>query len=145
MNTGTNTWQLVPAQADLTTNTFTASVAQLGTYTLGYDSTAPTVSITSPETGATVARASSPITALVADDGIGVDPATIVVAVDGQAIPAQFNIGTGELSCLTPNSLTNGNHTISITAADGTGNTASASSTFRLTNGYLILLPVVSR
>lgn len=87
------------------------------------DATAPTITITSPGDGATYATDATPaLTVTVTDDGSGV--ASSSATLDGTAMPLD---GTIDAFYLMP-----GLHTVTVTATDAIGNTATSSVTFRV-------------
>lgn len=139
-----NNWQPMAAQADLVNNTFTASIDQLGTFALGYDGTPPQVSILTPADGSVIANPLPLISALVVDTGVGIDPATVQMRLDGQVVTADYITGTGQLLYLPSSPLADGLHAAIVSAADVVGNMASASTSFQV-QMYRIYLPLVLR
>jgi hypothetical protein len=143
-NSEHDNWQPVAAQADQANNRFTASITRLGTYALGYDGTPPQVSILAPADGSVTINALPLISALVVDAGVGIDPATVQMQLDGQLVAADYITGTGQLAYLPSTPLANGLHTVIVSAADVMGNDSSASATFTV-EVHPIYLPFVLR
>ena len=129
-NPDDNNWQAVSAQADLAGNIFTATITQLGTFALGYDSTPPQVAIVYPADKSTITNTFPLISALIVDTGVGVDPASVRMQLDGQVVPAAYITGTGELSYLPGAPLASGPHTTTVSVADVVGNTNTVTATF---------------
>lgn len=97
---------------------------------------APIVSILSPTSGAYVTNAKQPVVFTVLDEagGSGVDADSISVTLDGAAVAAatltKTEITNGYNVTYTPaNALSDGSHTVEITASDHDGNIATAQST----------------
>jgi hypothetical protein len=134
----TNTWQPIPANVDPANNTVSASVTRLGTYALGYDATPPQITITTPRQGSRIGSGAPLISALIGDSGVGIDPATPQMQLDGRVVSANYNIGTGELTYLPNTALVAGIHRLTVSARDVLGNRSSQSSVFIVDdNGYL--------
>jgi len=145
-NADANNWQSVAGQTpEPANNKVTASINQLGTYTLGYDITAPQISILAPTNGSTVANLLPPISALITDTGVGINAATVQMQLDGQIVASTFVTSTGQLVYMPTAPLTLGSHTTSISAQDVAGNSASASATFTVEPPYRIRLPIILR
>jgi hypothetical protein len=86
------------------------------------DEVAPTISRQLPAPGVTVAGA-TPIGFDVTDIGVGVDPASLVVGVDGSDVAPWGTLAGGRF-LYTPGNLGAGVHTVSVTVADLSGNLA---------------------
>ena len=54
-------------------------------------------SVSAPMNGSTITNTLPPISALVVDTGVGIDPATVEMRLDGQVVAATYITGTGEL------------------------------------------------
>lgn len=98
---------------------------------------APTMSITAPTSGAMLVNNKPTITWTVSDNDSGVDPATIKLTVDSEAITSGITktaAGKGySCSYAPPSALTDGSHTIKFAASDYDGNAASQKSvTFKV-------------
>jgi hypothetical protein len=142
-NAEENNWQAVTAQADLANNTFTASVTQLGTYGLGYDGTPPLIDILSPTDGENITNTLPLLTALVADEGVGIDPDTVEMQLDGQVVDASYISDTGQLMYLPETPLQGGMHTLTVSAYDVLGNGKMKTTTFSI--GGTIYLPLIMK
>jgi len=140
-----NNWQPMAAISDTAHNVFTATITQLGTFALGYDATPPQITILEPMNGSIITNTLPLIRALVADAGVGIDPATVEMRLDGQVVAAAFITGTGELAYLPAAPLAAGPHTVSVKAWDVLGNPASASAAFTVRSEWRIYLPLVLR
>ena len=106
---------------------FTATITQLGTFALGYDATPPQISILEPVNGSIITNTLPLISALVVDTGVGIDPGTVEMRLDGQVVTATYITGTGTLSYVPSSPLSVGRHTAQVSARDVLGNMASAS------------------
>mgnify|MGYP000077962213 CR=1 FL=1 len=145
-NAAGNNWQLIPNQtADPASNRVSASITQLGTFTLGYDATPPRINILQPVAGSVITNTLPLISALVVDEGVGIDPATVEMKLDGQVVNAEFVVSTGELVYLAQNPLSSGQHTIQISARDVLGNSGTATTTFVIRRETYLYLPLVLR
>jgi hypothetical protein len=127
-----NHWQPIAAIPDLDTNTFTASITQLGTFTLGCDSTPPQIDILGPSIGSAITNDLPLISAHVTDSGVGVDPATVEMRLDGQVVAAAYIASTGELVYLPSAPISPGYHVIGVLARDVTGNQSQLSVSFSI-------------
>jgi len=122
---GSNT---IDAQSFDTSNNPSTIVSKTVTYNPS-DTTNPTVSITSPANGATV---SGTITiSASASDNVGV--AGVQFKVDGNNIGSEDTTSPYSIS-LSTLTLTNGNHILTATARDTSGNTANATITVNVNN-----------
>jgi hypothetical protein len=148
-NSVENNWQPMAAISDLDNNTFTAAITQLGTFTLGCDPTPPQISILDPLPGSDITNNFPLITALLTDIGVGIDPVTVEIQLDGQSVTASYNAATGELAYLPETSLTLGQHTIDLSAKDVVGNQTDVSAVFTVSSiaddAYKLFLPLVLR
>lgn len=97
---------------------------------------APTITVLSPTSGAYVANSKQPVVFTVVDEsgGSGVDPDSIIVALDGKAQAAstltKTAITNGYSVTFTPASaISDGAHTVSIAASDNDGNAAAEKTT----------------
>lgn len=91
------------------------------------EKTAPVISITSPSSGAYITNPKPSIEFTVTDADSGV--ASVAATIDGTAITNITKTavtGGYKCTCTPPSALKDGAHTISITASDNDGNTASA-------------------
>jgi len=91
---------------------------------------APVITILSPSAGAFLATATPEITFKIIDNDSGVDLDSVVVKVDGAAVTgATHQAITGGYSfAVTAGTLTDGEHTITVDAADNDGNAAAQAS-----------------
>lgn len=96
----------------------------------------PVITIQSPSSGATVVNNKQPVVFTIVDEtgGSGVDLDSVVVELDGSAVSANeithTAITNGYSFTYTPASaLSDGQHTVTITASDNDGNAATAKST----------------
>lgn len=95
---------------------------------------APTITPTSPTTGATITNNKPTITWEVKDDDSGVNTASIGITIDsgskitGEAIQKQAITGGYKCTYTPAEALADGNHTIKFDAADNDGNVASQKS-----------------
>ncbi len=149
-NATNNNWQSVPSTVDPTTNKVTGHVSQLGTFAIGYDLTPPVIAFVAPEKSTTTGSAQPLMMALVTDAGVGVDPASVEMKVDGTPVTAKFIAGTGELSFLPPVPLSPGTHVVTISAKDAVGNTGQVSQFFNVEyasvpNRESLFLPLIQR
>ncbi len=140
-----NNWQPMAASCDPAQNQCTASITQLGTFALGYDATPPQITFLEPTDGSTISNTLPLISALVVDVGVGINPTTVQMRLDGQVVAATYITGTGELVYLPPAPLAMGQHTVLVSAQDVLGNQASATATFTVRPEYKVYLPLVLR
>jgi hypothetical protein len=141
-------WQGVSAQADVAHNTFTAVITRLGTYALGYDDIAPRITVSSPADGSVFTNTLPLVSATVSDVGVGIDPATVKMKLDGQSVPAQYMRNTGELYYQPEHQLAIGGHMVEVSAADAVGNSAVVTARFTIAKpgSYSeIHLPIILR
>jgi len=66
------------------------------------------------------------------DTGVGIDPATVVMQLDGQAVVATYIAGTGELVYLPGALLASQEHTLTISAEDVSGTPVQSRQRLRL-------------
>jgi subtilisin family serine protease len=107
---------------------------------VGIDSTPPVASISFPRNGTTITDATPTIIGSITDVGVGVDPATIQVRLDGDEVPFEYNPNTGLVTYTVPIEapLTRSSHSLTIDAADYDGNRAeTAASNFRVSTPSL--------
>jgi hypothetical protein len=140
-----NNWQPMAAISDTAHNVFTATITQLGTFALGYDATPPQITILEPMDRSIITNTLPLIRALVADAGVGIDPATVEMRLNGQVVAATYITGTGELIYLPAVPLGAGQHTVQVLAGDVLGNMSSATATFTVRPEWHIYLPLVLR
>lgn len=99
------------------------------------DRTAPQISALVPVGGSATNNPRPPLSAQVSDTGgSGIDPASIVVKLDGAAVPATvtlINPNLANVASAPPANLAEGSHTLTVDAKDRAGNAAvQATSTF---------------
>jgi|GEM_PF-2171500 len=140
-----NNWQPMAAISDTAHNVFTATITQLGTFALGYDATPPQISILEPVNGSIITNTLPLISALVVDTGVGIDPGTVEMRLDGQVVAATYITSTGGLMYQPATPLAAGQHIVIVKAGDVLGNQASASATFIVQSEWHIYLPLVLR
>ena len=140
-----NNWQPMAAISDMAHNVFTATITQLGTFALGYDGTPPQIIILEPANGSTISNTLPLIKAMVVDAGVGIDPATVEMRLDGQVVAATYNTGTGELVYLPTALLEAGQHTVQVSAGDVLGHVSLVMATFTVRPEWHIYLPLVLR
>jgi len=101
---------------------------------VGTDSTAPQISISFPRNGDTITVSMPTVVATITDIGIGVDPSSIEVSLDGNIVTGwNYRTATGLLTYVVGTALTRTGHTITIDAQDYDGNAATtAVSNFRV-------------
>ena len=133
------TGQLLPAEAlseglhqirviafDRATNA--AAVVQ---QTFTVDTIAPTVAIESPAHGGYVGPAPYSFSIQHADTGgSGIDPAWVVITIDGTDRTAEFTVTPDTATAVIATALAEGSHTMNVSVLDWAGNSASATSTF---------------
>jgi len=90
------------------------------------DNTSPSIDNLNPEDGATLTESPDTISAAATDpSGVGVDPDSIVMKVDGATVNATYNSATGIVSYSPPEPLGAGSHTVYLGVSDFAGNNAS--------------------
>ena len=97
----------------------------------------------SPSPNSTVASTTPTIVATYSDAGSGtVNPATVYLFVDGTNVTGVngFNVSTTQVSYTPPSilALSNGNHTVTVTAIDNLGNSASLSWNFSVDTNLVV-------
>ncbi len=91
----------------------------------GLDSDPPTVTVVYPGSSVTVTTRTPLIRATLVDESTGVDPASIVLTIDGTDVTGfSFDAATGRLTYQVPNTspLALGSHRLTLSAADFEGN-----------------------
>jgi len=102
------------------------------------DTSAPKVLDFSPAKGATVDSPDPLIYATLSDEGgVGVDPASVRVRLDGADVTSQATV-TPTFFNIKASSLANGPHQVQVSAADLAGNAASANWSFTVTGNSLV-------
>jgi len=86
------------------------------------DAVPPVISDVRPDAGSSSSDATPVISAAVADAGVGVDPASIGMTVDGVDVSAQGSFANGRFGYTPAIDLAFGPHTVSVTASDTAGN-----------------------
>jgi hypothetical protein len=86
------------------------------------DAVAPVLSDVRPDPAASSSDATPAISVAVADAGVGVDPASIRMTVDGVDVSAQGSYAAGRFSYTPASDLAFGTHTVSVSAGDTAGN-----------------------
>ncbi len=130
MTIAANTASYTPA-ADLAYGTHTVSWHAtdgagnvrdgLWTFTVN-DAVAPILSDVRPDAASSSSDATPAISVAVADAGVGVDPDSIRMTVDGLDVSAQSSFAGGRFSYTPASDLAFGAHTVSVTASDTAGN-----------------------
>jgi hypothetical protein len=88
------------------------------------DAVPPVISDVRPDAGSSSSDATPVISAAVSDAGVGVDPASIQMTVDGADVTAQGAFANGRFAYTPASDLGFGPHTVSVTASDAAGNRA---------------------
>jgi hypothetical protein len=92
---------------------------------VGIDTEAPSITIFYPQNSTTISSRTPLVRAKITDTGNGVNPATIVLKIDGVAVTGFiFDASTGFLSYVVTNPLSLTSHQITIDASDNAGNAA---------------------
>lgn len=100
------------------------------------DNVGPQLVQISPASGATVPTDNLTYGALVVDEGSGINPATVTLEFDGAADPlALFHSDSGAIYHTLTTPLTEGDHQITVKAADWRGNVTSQNWHFTVRNG----------
>src|SRR5204863_1090618 len=86
------------------------------------DAVAPVLSDVRPDASSSSSDATPAISVAVADAGVGVDPASIRMTLDGVDVSAQGSFTSGRFSYTPASDLAFGTHTVSVTAGDTAGN-----------------------
>ena len=129
----------------------TATVVELGTYAVGYDTTPPNITVDISNTARTISNPVPIIHAVIADEGVGVDSATVQMRLDGIIVPARFVTATGQLIIAPIGYDMTVPHTVEIHATDTAGNSAlrrlqlNSVTSKSLYNDYKTFLPSVMR
>ena len=131
----TLSWTLIGGEVD-EEGIIRVKITHAGTYALGIekeikDTTPPKIEELTPEEGSTV----SPwpvLKARVSDEegGSGVELSSVKMFLDGQEVPASYDLGTGELVYTVTDTLTPGEHTLRVEAGDQAGNITYAEVSF---------------
>ncbi len=99
-------------------------IGELGTFALGADTKAPTISLLSPAVNSPEFLLPILVYAIITDTGVGIDSDHITLTVNGKTVPAVFSTATNVLS----HTLTSINGmeliTISVSAIDTSGNSS---------------------
>jgi hypothetical protein len=88
------------------------------------DVTAPTISDVRPDPGTGTADRRPAVSATVADDGIGIDPATVHLLIDGADVTADATLSGGRITYQPTTALAYGSHTATVQVRDRAGNSA---------------------
>lgn len=88
----------------------------------------PVITIVSPSAGAYVTNNKQTIVFTVTDEsgGSGVNPDSVVVKMDGTVVTGVGKVSTTQFSYTPASALSDGSHTVTITASDNDGNAATA-------------------
>lgn len=88
----------------------------------------PVITIVSPSAGAYVTNNKQTITFTVVDEsgGSGVNPDSVVVKMDGTVVTGVGKVSSTQFSYTPASALSDGSHTVTITASDNDGNAATA-------------------
>lgn len=110
------------------TNTAGTKVTKTANLTVK-ETVKPVITITSPSNGAYVANNKQPIVFTVVDEanGSGIDESSLVVKVDGNTVTSgivKTAITNGYSVTVTPSTLSDGSHTVSVDVSDFDGNKA---------------------
>jgi hypothetical protein len=90
------------------------------------DAVPPVLSDVRPDDGSATADARPLISIAVADAGVGVDPASVQMAVDGIDVSAKGAFSAGRFAYTPASALAYGRHTVVASAADSAGNRSAA-------------------
>ena len=100
------------------------------------DDIGPEIAQVIPASGATVPTDTLTYGALIVDEGSGINPATVTLELDGAADPlAAFHSDANAIYNTSATPLTEGDHQITVTAADWRGNVSSRNWHFTVRNG----------
>ncbi len=108
----------------------------------GLDLTPPTIAITYPRNGDTITTNTPVVTAILTDAGSGVDPASIVVTLDGVTVTGFiYDPTSGFLTYRVPTSqaLTSDSHRVTVDCKDRVGNVATQG-----VSNFRVSLPTIS-
>ena len=111
---------------DLAGNSATVAVS------VNLDKTPPLISNLQPANGAQINRKRPAISAGVFDGLSGIDPAAVLLTLDGYLVNGTFNPVSGIVSYTPVSDLSSGSHSISLTATDLAGNPVTAGSSFMI-------------
>lgn len=98
--------------------------------TVDLDRTAPTITNLHPANGSTVEALRPVLSAAFADALSGVDPAAVQITLDGVDVTGDAAVTEIGFALTPAADLAQGSHALSITVADGAGNSTTAASTF---------------
>ena len=122
-------WTALPAVLDTTAQTLTATITRTGTFCLAVDDHAPNLSILSPSEGGSVSNATPAIEVVATDAGLGLS--TVGLTLDGESLAlAEDATVPGLYSAIVPSALSEGSHTLVLTATDAAGNESQAEAIF---------------
>jgi len=96
------------------------------------DIVAPKITIIAPPPNETIEETKPVINATISDMGLGVDPSTITMKIDGETVEPTFNPETGLISYIPEEDLSKGKHVISISVRDKAGNLATINWSFNV-------------
>ena len=111
---------------DLAGNSATVAVS------VNLDKTPPLISNLQPANGAQINRKRPAISAGVFDGLSGIDPAAVLLTLDGYLVNGTFNPVSGIVSYTPVSDLSSGSHSISLTATDLAGDPVTAGSSFMI-------------
>jgi probable HAF family extracellular repeat protein len=138
-------WQPLPTQADAAGNVLTASTRLAGAFAAGFDGTPPAITAISPQPGQVVSSSLPYISAIITDAGSGLDPASVQARLDGELISARLVTPAGVLALAPLAPLASAAHTLTLTAADAAGNSATAHWRFEARATWAAYLPLARR
>jgi len=119
-----NIWLPLPTMVDPQHHLVSTEIGELGTFALGADTKAPTISLLSPAVNSPEFLLPILVYAIITDTGVGIDSDHITLTVNGKTVPAVFSTATNVLS----HTLTSINGmeliTISVSAIDTSGNSS---------------------
>jgi hypothetical protein len=113
--THTVTWHATDGAGNVRDGSWTFQVS---------DAVAPVISDVRPDAGSSSSDATPVISVAVADAGVGVDPASIRMTVDGVDVTADGAYAAGRFGYTPASDLGFGAHTVSVVASDTAGNQA---------------------
>lgn len=110
---GDGAWHPLPTTIDSARRLAAADVSKFGTFVVGFDVTPPEIVVVQTPTG---------FTALTADTGSGVDPESVTLTVDGQAVALSYD---ATFAVVRPDEAIADGSTVTVTVSDMAGNEAS--------------------